>query len=110
MDIYEIFSVFSSGTRLKILEILMEGRICVSVIADRLKMSQPTVTQHLKVLRNAGLIDSKKVGYWMHYYVNKAGLKKIKDKVSLYMDSLDVKDTSCRVSPERCPRIASLKK
>jgi len=110
MDIYEIFSVFSSGTRLKILEILMEGRICVSVIADRLKMSQPTITQHLKVLRNAGLIDSKKVGYWMHYYVNEAGLKKIKNKVNLYMDSLDVKDTSCRVSPERCPRIASLKK
>ena len=66
MDIYEIFSVFSSDTRLKILKILLEGRICVSVIAGKLKLSQPTVTQHLKVLKNAGLIDSKKVGYWMH--------------------------------------------
>jgi len=110
MNESEIFKVFSSGTRLKILEILLEGRICVSVIADMLKMSQPTVTQHLKVLKNAGLIGSRKVGYWMHYYIDEAGLKKAKDKVSRYMEKLNVKGTGCRVSPERCPKNISLKK
>jgi len=100
----EIFKVFSNDTRVKILEILLEGRICVSVIAEKLKISQPTVTQHLKILRNAGLIDSKKVGYWMHYYVNEAGLKKAKDKVSFYMEKLNVKSLGCNVDPSRCPR------
>ena len=110
MDKTEIFKVFSNDTRVKILEILLEGKICVSVIAQKLNITQPTVTQHLKILQGVGLIDSKKVGYWMHYYINEAGLKKVKDKISDYIGKLYVKSSACNVSPARCPRKADLKK
>ncbi len=64
------FRALSSEPRMKILVLLKEHPQCVNVIARRLGMGQPAVSQHLRILREAGLVKARKTGYWMHYEVN----------------------------------------
>ena len=62
-----IFKALSSDVRLEILSLLAEGPVCVNALVGRLNVSQPAVSQHLKVLENAGLVKGTKIGYRVHY-------------------------------------------
>ena len=98
-----IFKVFSNEVRLKIFEFLLEGKMCVSGIVNRLHVTQPTVTQHLKILQQAGLIKAKKTGYWMHYSINDTGFNKIKKELAHFINNLTVKKIKCTVPVVKCP-------
>ena len=54
--------------------LLEEHPQCVKAMAQRLQMSQPAVSQHLRVLKDAGLVKAKKTGYWMHYELDAVAL------------------------------------
>jgi len=58
-------------TRLKIIEMLATEEMCVCEIIDRLNLSQPAVSHHLKTLRQAGIISDRKEGKWVFYSLNK---------------------------------------
>ncbi len=71
-DIYdirsEVFKAMSHPTRLKILDLLGQiDEICVCDIAEELEIDQPTISKHLSVLKNAGLIGSRKDGLMVIY-------------------------------------------
>ena len=66
-NILPIFKALSDETRLRILALLKESELCVCDIAETLKMSQPNISFHLGMLREAGLIKDKKSGRWIHY-------------------------------------------
>ena len=65
--IVRIFKALSNDVRLQILSLLAEGSLCVNALVDRLNVSQPAVSQHLKILENAGLVKGSKRGYRVHY-------------------------------------------
>ena len=65
--IVKIFKALSNDVRLEILSLLAEGPLCVNALVGRLNVSQPAVSQHLKILENAGLVKGSKVGYRVHY-------------------------------------------
>ena len=66
----EIFKALGDYTRLKILKLLQsKGTLCVGMLSQEIGISQPAVSQHLKVLKTAGLIEGEKNGYHMHYKV-----------------------------------------
>ena len=69
------FSALSSEARIHILLLLKEHPQCVKTIAQRLKMSQSAVSQHLRILKEAKLLRSQKTGYWMHYEVDSTALE-----------------------------------
>jgi DNA-binding transcriptional ArsR family regulator len=69
------FSALSSEPRMKILKLLKEHPQCVNVIVRRLGMGQSAVSQHLRVLREAGLVKALKRGAWMHYELNAAAIE-----------------------------------
>ncbi len=62
-----IFRALSDRTRLRILNLLQEGELCVCHIVGVLDSPQPTVSRHLAYLRKAGLVVARKEGLWMHY-------------------------------------------
>lgn len=68
-QVAETFALISDGTRLRILWLLCHTQDCVSNIASAINMSSPAVSHHLRVLKQAGLIISKRVGKEMHYEV-----------------------------------------
>ena len=66
-NITQTFKALSDETRLRILSLMKEGEICVCDIAESLGMSQPNISFHLSMLREAGLIKDRKNGRWIHY-------------------------------------------
>ncbi len=62
-----VFSALSDPTRLRLLNLLSEGEVCVCFLCDVLKLVQPKVSRHLAYLKRAGLVTARREGKWMHY-------------------------------------------
>ena len=77
----EAFKVFSVETRIKIFELLKATPMTVNAMADALGVTQSAVSQHLRVLKQAGLVDDERDGYYIFYSLNKAGLDKLQQKL-----------------------------
>lgn len=63
----EVMKALSDKTRLEIIDLLLNYDFCVGAIAIKLDISEASASQHLKVLRNAGIITGEKRGYYTHY-------------------------------------------
>lgn len=63
----ELFAALSDPTRLRLLNLLRAGETCVCDLVDGVDAPQPTVSRHLAVLRDTGLVTARKDGVWMHY-------------------------------------------
>jgi len=70
-ELTKVFKALSDSNRLKIFILLSSRTLCVNALVNRLGISQPAVSQHLRVLKEAGLIKAEKRGYWVHYSANK---------------------------------------
>ncbi len=62
MNEVDVFKALADPTRLKILECIKDGEKCICEVIPYTKKSQPNVSQHLKVLKIAGLVDERKEG------------------------------------------------
>ena len=80
-----IFKVISDTNRLRILEMLRGGELCQCEIIPLLEQSQPTVSRHLKLLEEAGLIKSKRDGVRMLYEAVDPHIFNIIDAIDLEM-------------------------
>ncbi len=61
------FKALSDETRLKILRILSSGELCACEILEHFNLTQPTISHHLGILVNSGLITTRVEGKWTHY-------------------------------------------
>lgn len=77
-ELAEIFKALSAPTRLRLVKLLgeNEGALCVNALAQRLDVSQSAVSQHLRVLRQTGLVISVRHGSSKHYFLDQNNLKK----------------------------------
>ncbi|WMJ77436.1 MULTISPECIES: ArsR/SmtB family transcription factor [unclassified Sedimentibacter] len=89
-----IMKAISDENRLKIIELLIEYDFCVGALARQLNISEAAVSQHLKVLRNAGIVSGEKRGYYTHYDVNKNLLIKVSQKITKLV-SCDIERKGC---------------
>ena len=71
-----IFAVLSAEVRVRIIDLLKRRPLCVSALAGILKITPAAVSQHLRILRQAGIVTPVKRGYFVHYGVNGATLPK----------------------------------
>ena len=72
----EIFKVFSVDTRIKIIELLKaKGPSGTKDIAEKLGITQAAVSQHLKILKQSGLIRSERKGYWIPYSIDEQAME-----------------------------------
>ena len=69
MEISQVLKAISHPIRLQMVELLLQRRMCVRSLARHFEVSEPTISVHLKVLKNAGLIVGEKKSYYMHYHV-----------------------------------------
>ena len=70
----KVFSALASTPRRRILAYLSATSLTAGEIAERFDMSKPSLSKHLSVLENAGLIDRKKKGQFVHYTLNPESL------------------------------------
>jgi ArsR family transcriptional regulator len=75
----ELFRALADETRLAILRQLLEhAEVCACDFLACCSVAQPTVSHHLKILREAGLVNTEKRGLWVYYTINKARLERLK--------------------------------
>src|SRR5256885_15037116 len=67
-----IAKALADPVRLQLVDVLRKhaGKVCVCELVPLFDLSQPTVSHHLKVLREAGVVGSERRGLWAYYYVN----------------------------------------
>ena len=70
MSINELFKALSDENRRKILDLLRSGDLTAGEIANHFEMSKPGISQHLAVLKSAGLVYSIKRGQYVYYSLN----------------------------------------
>ncbi|MGI6656319.1 MAG: ArsR/SmtB family transcription factor [Desulfobulbus sp.] len=82
MDKKEVLKAIADETRMNILTLLLRHNYCVRALANELKLTEATISQHLKVLREAGLLVGEKRGYFMHYAVERTVLHELAKEIS----------------------------
>jgi ArsR family transcriptional regulator len=82
-DHIEIFKALSDENRLYIIDLLFtageSGEMCASAIKKDMKISQPTLSYHMKLLCGCGLVSKRKEGKWVYYSLYRKGLQKIQN-------------------------------
>ena len=74
-----IAKALADPVRLQLVDVLRKhpGKVCVCELVPLFDLAQPTVSHHLKVLREAGIVDSERQGLWAYYYVTPDSLKEL---------------------------------
>jgi len=92
-ELAEAFKALSDVHRLRALRFIAAGApagadcgdaVCACHVQDHLDLSQPATSYHLKVLRQAGLVDAEKRGRWVHYRISDGGL----DALQAFLDEI----------------------
>ena len=74
---YECMRVLSDPTRFSIVNLLLHHDLCSAALARRLGITDAAISQHIKILREAGLVTGEKYGYFIHYSVNTEALHEL---------------------------------
>ena len=79
-----LLKALADPTRLRILSLLSrhEGEVCVFEIVESFTLEQPTISHHLRILRDAGLVDCRKKGLWAYYYVRRDALGRAQEVIN----------------------------
>lgn len=87
MDAYgddEVWGALGDRTRRSIVLLLAEGPSAVGKLAEALPVSRPAVSQHLRVLKDAGLVDEEAAGTRRIYRLNEAGVLALRDQLDTF--------------------------
>lgn len=69
----EIFKAFCDENRIRILEMLQTGEKCGCKLLEELNVTQPTLSHHMKILCDSGIVEGRKDGKWTHYKISSDG-------------------------------------
>ena len=81
MDYAMIFKALGDNTRLEIVEMLSDGEKCACEILKKFEITQPTLSHHMKILCDCGLVIGRKEGKWTHYSISCDILGELKEYV-----------------------------
>ena len=92
-----VFKAFCDEHRIRILNLLLGGEKCACRLLEELSISQPTLSHHMKILCDSGIVVGRKEGKWMHYRISVEGVQLARE----YLDGLSVAQTFDEEKP-RC--------
>ena len=109
-NLVPILKALADETRFRIIHLLLSHDLCVGALADHLSMSKAAVSQHLKILRKAGLVRGEKRGYWTHYGVDKTVIHQIAEALMEKADQAPDFRMACHRSIQDESKIDNLKR
>ena len=99
------FQALADEKRLRVLELLGGGELCVCELAEALDLSQPLLSFHLRTLREAGLVSTRKKGRWVHYSLNPEALNELRGMAGALAEGVyESDDEKSRRARIRCCR------
>src|SRR3989338_6420131 len=78
----ELFKIFSVDKRIEIVELLKKEPMSVNLMAKALGITQSAISQHLRVLKGAGLVKDERRGYWIYYSLDRDTLEKCRQRLN----------------------------
>ena len=93
-----MFKAFADENRIQILELLRDGERCACMLLEEMKITQPTLSHHMKILCDSGIVVGRKEGKWMHYSISEDGLENVRN----YVDELIANAKMGDDSPKSC--------
>lgn len=118
--IADLYKALGDEIRLKIIDMLTEREMCVCEIIDRLNMSQPAVSHHLKILKQAELLKDSRDGRWIYYSINEDVFKSVfagepSEVIQSYAAPIknkleNLKPSGVRTDPSVCETLAKKQK
>lgn len=81
MDTQRVLQAISDETRFSMLNLLLKHDYCVRSLAQELELTEATISQHLKQMREANLVEGERRGHFIHYQVNRPLLKKLATEI-----------------------------
>ncbi len=87
-QLVQFFRALSEETRLRVVMLLTQGELCVCDLMLVLDEPQSKVSRHLAYLKHSGLTKSKRVGVWMHYWLDETSSRMYKSHLSLLKEQL----------------------
>ncbi len=94
-----VFKAFCDENRLMILELLQSGEKCACVLLDQLHIAQSTLSHHMKILVESGIVTARKEGKWTHYSISSEG---VNDAKTLLVKLTDVVENSNLTGNYQC--------
>ena len=108
-ELFELLNPLADPTRYKIVKELLSHDYCVGGLARTLRLTEAAVSQHLMILKKAGIITGEKRSYFMHYQVNQDLLKQVALELLKMSEISRTNSSSCPTSAkENCPLCSSL--
>lgn len=68
-----VFRAFTDESRVRVLQLLSQGELCACILLEDLKISQPTLSHHMKILCASGIVKARQVGRWSYYSIDGEG-------------------------------------
>jgi ArsR family transcriptional regulator len=96
-----LFKVLSDQNRLMIIDMLSCGELCACVILEKFKITQPTLSYHMKALCDSDLVNGRKQGKWMYYSLNE---KKIKNVQAFFNEIVNLSE-DCICNENSCETV-----
>ena len=90
-----IFKALSDENRIRILKLLHNGEMCACKLLDALNISQPTLSHHMKILCDAGIVNGRKEGKWMHYSICIESAEELSAMLHQLLSAANVPDNCC---------------
>lgn len=90
--IASMFKAFGDENRLQILDLLRDGERCACSILDEMQITQPTLSHHMKILCDSGVVVGRKEGKWMHYSISEDGLGNVMKYLNELMNNTKIGD------------------
>ncbi|WP_155287024.1 ArsR/SmtB family transcription factor [Lacticaseibacillus zhaodongensis] len=99
----QMLKAMANSSRLKIIDLLSCGSLCACDILEHFDFSQPTLSHHMKVLQNAGIVAARKEGKWQHYTLQAEFISAFKQDTAQLLSS----DNQCACHDADCEACAS---
>ena len=93
----KVFKAFCDENRLTILELLQSGEKCACVLLQKLSISQPTLSHHMKILVESGIVTARKAGKWTYYSISGAGCENAAELLRSFILLLESRNGDCCV-------------
>ena len=83
-EVSKICRALGDENRLKIISLLVKGEKCACELLEKFRITQPTLSHHMKILADSGLVDYYKEGKWMHYSISAKGVQEFREMIGSY--------------------------
>ncbi|MEF9989024.1 MAG: metalloregulator ArsR/SmtB family transcription factor [Christensenellaceae bacterium] len=92
----KVFKAFCDQNRLRIIELLTSGEKCACVLLEKVQIGQSTLSHHMKILVDSGIVCARKEGKWTHYSISNEGVQTAQDLLKqITQKNIDTQKSAC---------------